>query len=270
VSVLEQINALTPQGVKYPAALLEKFNDHDAFDREQKGYLVNGGEGGAYNHWLTLLAQHADARLILELGNRYGVSTLALYHGLPRETRLITVDTVKDQRYVPANIFNDPRVRFIFGDALDLSAYDRAGVDIPIDIDILWTDTVHFYDQVKSEFFVYEPLLADDCIIVIDDCYLNDKGKFFREAPYEKFDLAKLCHVNGFGVILYKRPEAERKQPATDRVRSAMMRSMETGYRRYWDVKSEYDRLEQDVRYLGFIGALRKLKRASRGLLSRT
>ncbi len=139
--LLKSVNQETTQGVSYPPELLSRFDLKKTFDQENLGYLTKGGEAGGYFHWLTLAARHAQPNLIVELGNRYGVSTLALYHGLPAACRLVTVDIVKDQRYVPDIVYHDPRVKFVFGDCLDLTCYEASGTQIPLDIDILWTDT---------------------------------------------------------------------------------------------------------------------------------
>jgi predicted O-methyltransferase YrrM len=154
--LLECLKELTPKGVTYPDKLLAKHNPNVEFDKEVLKYLVQGGVAGAYYHWLTLLAQHSDAKTIVELGNRYGTSTIALFHGMKEDQKLITVDIEKDQRYVPSEIFESPQVQFVYGDCLDLSVYEK----IPLEIDILFTDTIHFYDQIRAEYLVYEPLLA--------------------------------------------------------------------------------------------------------------
>jgi len=229
----EASRLLRAGGVTYPKRLLRKHDLKDAFDRENYGYLTEGGVAGGYFQWLTLLAANSDARLIVELGNRYGSSTIGLYHGLQKGQRLVTVDTDKDQRYVPKEVFDDKRITFVFGDCLDLKAYLRTGIEIPFDIDILWTDTVHYDEQLRSEWYVYEPLLADEALVVIDDIRVNDKGKFFAEIPFWKRDLAATCHGNGFGVVHYVRPKHERGKSKEERLQEAMLRSAEVWKRRF-------------------------------------
>jgi Methyltransferase domain len=268
-ALLDKIRELMAAGVTYPPDLLTKFDDAKPYDQLNKSYLTQGGAAGGYHHWLTLLAKNADARLIVELGSKHGTSTLALYHGLQPGCRLVTVDTVVDQRYVPEFIFKDGRVNFVTGDCLDLSAYGRCKTDIPLDIDILWTDTVHVYDQVASEFAVYESLLADECLVAIDDIHLNDKGNFFQEMPYEKTDLTALCHGSGFGIFWYKRPAAERGRSSEERIRQAALKSMEIGYRRYWALWNDHDALTAKVQNNSVRGRLRKAKHLMGVLLLR-
>jgi len=209
-AALTAVMSLLPAGVRYPPELLSRFDGRAPFDREHLGYLCNGGEAGAYNQWLTLLARHSGAGRIVELGNRYGVSTIALYCGLKNTQELISIDVVQDQRYLPDQVRNDSRVRLVYGDCLNLSIFGLHNVTVPCNIDILWTDTVHCYSQLKDEFNVYEPLLSDEAIIAIDDINLNDKRRFFDEAPFAKFDFTRHCHVSGFGVLHYVRPPENR------------------------------------------------------------
>lgn len=230
---LKKIAELTPKKVIYPIELLKKHNMNISLDRVNLSYLIEGGEAGGYFHWLTLLAKHSDSKLIVELGNRYGTSTIALYHGLKTNQRLITLDTEHDQRYVTDLMFKDPRVKFIYGDCINLKSYLDSNESIPIDIDILFTDTIHFYEQVSSEFEVYEPLLSDEAIIIIDDIYLNDKGRFFYGTPHKKYDLSQLCHGSGFGVIHYIRPIEERNKTKEERIQIALLRSANVWERRY-------------------------------------
>ncbi|HCT85283.1 MAG: hypothetical protein DKM50_09570 [Candidatus Margulisiibacteriota bacterium] len=226
-------NSLLPKGVIYPAELLMKHDLTKNPDREYLSYLVNGGAGGGYHHWLTLLLKHSEAKTIVELGNRYGSSTIALYHGLKPDQVLYSLDIVKDQRFVPEVIYSDQRVKFVIGDALDLNSYLDNNIDIPIDIDIFWTDTEHFYEQVAAEFDVYEPLFSDEAIIVMDDINMNDTRQLFDAMPFEKYDLTSICHGSGFGVIHYVRDEKERGKSRLERINQSLLNSSKIIYGKY-------------------------------------
>ena len=239
--------SLTCNPVIYPLELLARHNISDPFDAELLSYLVDGGESGGYFHWLTRIAALSDAKLIVELGNRYGSSTVALYHGLKPDQTLITLDIAKDQRYVPDHIFEDARVKFVFGDCLDLNAYGDARTPIPVDIDIFWTDTIHYYEQVRDEFYVYEPPFADEALIAIDDIRLNDKGKFFEEVNYPKHDLTSLCHVSGFGAIHYVRPVSDRGKSHDSRIMEALARANRVWIRRANKAQSKIEALDEEL-----------------------
>lgn len=244
--VLKTLEELTPKGVVYPPRLLGKHNLSIELDSVVLKFLVDGGIAGAYYHWLTLLAQHSEAKLIVELGNRYGTSTIALYHGMKTDQTLVTVDTDKDQRYVPSEIFESPQVKFVFGDCIDLSIYEQNKTQIPFNIDILFTDTIHFYEQVSAEFEVYEPLLSDEALFVIDDININDKGKFWDElTSHTKYDLTQLCHGSGFGAIHYIRPQAERSRTKEERIQLALQRSSTRWKNRYLSLNNQADLLSK-------------------------
>lgn len=243
-------------GYEPPRFLLRKMNPQLLLDKEVLGYVLNGGQGGGYYHWLALLTRIMQPRRVLELGSRYGVSTIMIYSELPRDSQLVSVDTLRDQRYAPEEMWQDSRVRFVFGDCLDLAIY---GDDIPVDVDIFWTDTVHTYEQVRDEFDVYEPLLADEALVVVDDILVSDKGRFFEEAPYARYDLTALCHGSGFGVLHYIR-DPSRRRSRDARLRQAMLNAAGVWKRKFDALQKEVEearRRQVCTRLKGYLRPLR-------------
>ena len=166
---------------------------------------LHGYQGGIYPRWLAAAVKVLEPRIIVELGNREGLSTAAILSALSdKKQSFYSLDIIKDLRYVSNRAKSDDRFKWIIGDCLDLSIFSRIS-EIPKNINMLFLDTVHTYEQVMNEFYVWEPLLADQCLVVIDDIRLNDKGKFFDELTHPKYDLTDLCHVSGFGVFFYQR-----------------------------------------------------------------
>lgn len=180
--------------------LLSKFSK-SAEDQTFLSYL--NGHGGYYIKFLSLLVKELGLKNIVELGNREGLSTIGIYTSLSAESRFTTIDIVKDQRFCPDQMFNDKRVNFVHGDVCDLSIFP----EVPMDIDLLFSDTLHNFTQIQDEFKIYQHLLADRALVAIDDINLNDKRKFFDELPYPKWDLTELCHVSGWGLFLFSRKE---------------------------------------------------------------
>jgi predicted O-methyltransferase YrrM len=180
---------------------LVKFTD----SKEDKIFFsyFNGSEDN-YHQALPLLINKLNLKNIVELGSREGISTLCMWDKLPKDASLTTIDILKDQRYCPDAMFTDTQVNFIFGDVCDLSIFKG---DIPLDIDFLFSDTVHYNFQITDEFEVYQHLLADKALVAIDDIYVNDKHKFFEKIPYTKWDLTELYHRSGWGLFLYERNE---------------------------------------------------------------
>lgn len=88
------------------------------------------------------------AQVVVELGARSGNSTLALLNGVEASGgRLYSVDVETPQW--PEEVWSHPQLTFIQGD--DLSVRDQ----IPKEIDVLFIDTSHLYDQTLAELYLY-------------------------------------------------------------------------------------------------------------------
>lgn len=178
---------------------LEKFGTVNELDDECLS-CVNGA-GGSYVKFLALLTKKFQFKNIVELGNQTGMSTLAIYDQLPQASTFTTIDIVEDIRYCPDRMKSDPRVAILIGDVCDVNIFNK----IPKNINLLFTDTIHFNFQIQDEFSIYQHLLADTAIVAVDDIHKNDKGIFWEGLDYEKWDLTELCHLSGWGLFLFKR-----------------------------------------------------------------
>lgn len=163
--------------------------------------FVNG-HGGWYYRWLALAVRAIGPKHILELGPYKGVSTLMMYNELPAMSKLTTVDLLKDQEFIPHEVYGDSRFRLVIGDDLDLSIYDD---NLPSNVDFLFIDTEHFYSQIMKEWDLYRDFLLEGALVVLDDIRLNDMPRFWDMLRYPKEDLTSLCHPSGFGVFEYRR-----------------------------------------------------------------
>lgn len=229
---------------------LSTFNIHEKnltnFDLDKpldKAFLsyVNG-VGGSYVKFLALLTKKLQFKNIVELGNREAISTLAIYDQLPENSKLTTIDILEDARYCPKEMFTDPRVKFITGDVCDISVLKQ----LPADIDFLFSDTIHFDFQIRDEFAIYQHLLADTALVAIDDIHTNDKGIFWDEVTYEKWDLSELCHYNGWGLFLFERKVLVSKE---ERWLKAVTAATEIWQRKYNELnKEKTQRIENSVK----------------------
>jgi len=161
------------------------------------------GHGG-YFQFLKEIILATKPMHVVELGNREGMSTVSIIDGMRTNAAgyFTSVDIINDLRFVPEEAKRYPYVNFVFGDCLNSSVVSQISSKGPIDI--LFLDTIHTKAQLKAEWKTYEPLLADNALVLIDDVDLNDKGQAFNEIKHEKFNDTKL-HVSGFGVVFYKR-----------------------------------------------------------------
>lgn len=95
-------------------------------------------------HLATLTRFASECRTVVEFGVRGGVSTWALLDGLPRDGRLVAVDTDPDVRFMaPPWVLGDPRLTLVIGD-------DRK-VRLPKSADLVLIDTTHEREQTAAE-----------------------------------------------------------------------------------------------------------------------
>ena len=146
-----------------------------------------------------------------------------------------SIDIVKDLRYCPEHMFNDPSMHFLFGDVCSYKIINQ----LPQQIDFLFTDTMHFYFQLRDEWDVYQHLLSDTALVAIDDINIHDKRKLFDEVNYTKWDLTELCHANGWGLFLFQRKNPVDTLMQKSAVNEALIHIWERKYESLFDqVKS--------------------------------
>lgn len=181
------------QQYKLPWQLLSQVNE------EYLEYLQNTN-GNFYYQWLALLVKNIKPNLILELGNCFGLSTLMMFSQLSETAQLISNDLTNQLKFVPPHVFNDSRLKFYFGNDLDLNIF---GDDLPVGIDMLFIDTNHTFEQISAEWKIYKNLCNPGAIVILDDIRMNDMFDFWESLPYPKLELTTKCHVTGFGFFLY-------------------------------------------------------------------
>ena len=79
-----------------------------------------------------------------------------------------------------------------------------------ISIDILYIDAWHEYKYVKREWEVYEPLLSDEALVIMDDLFdapgcSEGMVQFWDEVPYPKFTNGVVHPGVPMGFVHYKR-----------------------------------------------------------------
>ena len=201
-------------------------------------------ESGEYYTWLALATRVLKPKRILELGNYHGSSTIMIYSELTDKTEAFySVDVVRDLAFVPKKIFSDSRMKFTFGNDLNLSIYDES---LPVNLDFLFIDTLHEYRQIRDEWKIYRNLCKPSAIVILDDILLNDMPRFWAELPYPKIDLSKDCHQSGFGVFIYE-PENEKTLNENERAKRAYIAAMEVAYQ-YGTLKQP-SLMERSVKY---------------------
>lgn len=167
-----------------------------------KPYILNeidNGNGKVHGYFTLLhnvVKELPDDAIIVELGNREGMSTLSIYDALKPNQKFYTIDILKDLRMLPKSFFNDERVNIVYGDCV---SKEITSLFEDESIDLLFSDTVHFYDQINNEFNVYKSKMKHGSILFVDDIKIKDKGKFFDGWQGEKYSLDSWAHESGFG-----------------------------------------------------------------------
>ncbi|MHA2220048.1 MAG: class I SAM-dependent methyltransferase [Candidatus Hodarchaeales archaeon] len=154
-----------------------------------------------YYRFLALLAKEMNSRLSVELGLCGGGGSL---HLAMESQQVIGVDVVLEYE---ANIRwirrNYPNFKFFHGDSVQAAPWIHGNFG---DIDILFIDTTHTYEQTMAEYFAYSPYLSDQVVICLDDLFRPGMDLVWSEMPQTK---ARFDYLHpsasptdgGFGVI---------------------------------------------------------------------
>jgi predicted O-methyltransferase YrrM len=187
-------------------------------------------ESGGYYTWLALAVRLFKPKRILKLGNLHGASTIMMYSELTDETESFTsVDLIRDIAFVPDVIIADPRMVFKFGNDLNLSIYGDA---LPSQIDFLFIDTLHEYQQLQDEWKICQNLCRSGALVVMDDIHLNGMQKFWANITYPKFDITEDCHQSSFGAFIYL-PDQEKQALTNDKlILQAYIEALDVAFRR--------------------------------------
>lgn len=158
--------------------------------------LYGRDDSNPYYDFLYHLAQEMKPKIIVELGTWKGDSTCRLAYGAP-EAKVITVDIgALPEAYEKTKKFDN--IEMVKGGSLDNKIIDY----IPDEIDILFIDTLHDYEQVMAEYIAYSPKVKKGGVILYDDVIIN-KGMemFWEEVSIPKINLPEL-HYTGFGISI--------------------------------------------------------------------
>lgn len=152
-----------------------------------------------YQKWLLCMVEELQPKQIVELGAWRGISTCMLLAGMPKESKLYSVDNDPiSWEYVP----DDPRLIKVLGDDLDINIYPK-DVDLS-KTDFWFIDTNHMEEFFQKERAVYEKFWKPGTVIAMDDVGHWDQFTLWKEwekLPYDKVELPTL-HYTGFGFFI--------------------------------------------------------------------
>jgi predicted O-methyltransferase YrrM len=147
---------------------------------------------------LPVLRERASGN-VLELGTRNGVSTVALLAGVEENGGHVWSVDVND---CAALFAWHPRWTFIRADSCDVGAITASGV--PDDLDLLFLDTLHHYEQVKQELDTWGNAVVPGGSILVHDTelYPQGAGQAVQDWTVERGYVATFrSGSNGLGII---------------------------------------------------------------------
>jgi predicted O-methyltransferase YrrM len=166
-------------------------------------------EPNEYYYFLAGLVRTQNLKNILELGTHYGGSIMSMDRALAEQDndrkRLVTIDIA----YKNNEAFkNYPHIKRIKGDVISKGVIKEAVDSFDGDIDLLFIDSDHRYEHVKTAIYTYANKLKPK-YIVLDDVLLNNSMKkfwkeikgIFKDRAYEISGLGVRKEKVGFGII---------------------------------------------------------------------
>jgi cephalosporin hydroxylase len=157
-----------------------------------------------YYRFFYNIVKEYKPKFVLECGVDTAASSLHMVMANP-DTYVMGIDRNVNEN---ARYYNEhyPNFTLFVGDTADKTIFglirNICGED---GIGLLFLDSEHDGITAKREFATYFPLLADGCLVCIDDIHLkHEMEDLWNNFPGEKKDLSML-HGSGFGVSIIRK-----------------------------------------------------------------
>jgi predicted O-methyltransferase YrrM len=199
----EKIHCWALQALKMRSAG-DEFAD-DLFVRFARNPAVQGGML-PYYRFLTVAMREVKPALAVELCVERGVGTAHMAAGYCGGTIVGADIEFKDVAYSVAEHYGC--VYYVKGDSVATSG-ELGRFRCPIGL--LFLDSLHTAAHVQAELEAYEPLLADEALVLVDNLYHPRVGaekqvyEAFYKFPHLRLELSELSPGWGFGVAIFKR-----------------------------------------------------------------
>ena len=165
---------------------------------DEKGYeAYKTNRGHTYYLYLSRLVRELRPRRVVELGTDVGRSAAFIMTALPEDGELLTVELGSQPRCDLELFRDDPRLRIVHGSSIEPRVYQAVR-----DVDLLFIDTDHRYEQISEEWRVWRPRLAKNAVVALDDIHLNPgMDRFWSEIGFPKVDGGSDIHLSGWGIL---------------------------------------------------------------------
>lgn len=163
--------------------------------RGYKDYEHNRGH--TYYLYLAKLVRELRPHLAVELGTDIGRSAAFMMTQLGPDSKFVTVEIGTQIRTDLSLFSGDPRLEIVVGSSTEPRVYQ------PIrNVDFLFIDTDHTYEQVSAEWKIWVPRLSPGAIVAADDIHLNPgMEKWWNELACPKVDCGREIHISGWGIV---------------------------------------------------------------------
>jgi predicted O-methyltransferase YrrM len=169
---------------------LGAFMDEQGYER----YKTNTGH--TYYLYLAKLVREVRPGRVVELGTDIGRSGAFIMTQLGPEARFITIEAGCQRRRDLDLFMGDPRLKIVTGNSIDPEVYGPI-----LDVDFLFIDTDHTYEQISKEWKAWSPRLAKGAVVAMDDIHLNEgMERFWNELDVPKVDCGREIHESGWGI----------------------------------------------------------------------
>lgn len=159
-----------------------------------------------YYRFLTVAMREVKPALAVELGVERGVGTAHMAAGWCGGT-IVGVDVeFREEAYAVAGHYDC--IHYVKGDTVATSG-ELGRFRCPVGL--LFLDSEHTAAHVRAELKAYEPLLADEALVLVDNLYHPRKEgegevwEAFCWFPHLRLDLTELSPGWGFGAAIFKR-----------------------------------------------------------------
>lgn len=128
---------------------------------------MNSGDNAAFHQHAPTLALLVRNKIVLELGMRYGMSTLGILWGKPAHLTSVDIHRFETVNHIEELARNaGVSYSFVLGSDLSRETLDLVKIQNGYGInrtiaDITFFDTLHDYEQLKQELTIYAPLTQE-------------------------------------------------------------------------------------------------------------
>lgn len=162
-------------------------------------HLHGRDDSNPYYDFLYHMSKEINAKVIVELGTDKGNSACFLAHGSPN-AKVITIGLPINE-FAKETCSHFKNIEVMFENTNDLSVPEKL-LSKYREIDLLFIDTEHSFNQAWGEYINYGKLVRKGGIILYDDIDLKDDMKeFWTKLPEPKISLPHL-HWTGFGASI--------------------------------------------------------------------